>query len=363
MLRKLVLGLLVVAVGVTAFFVLHHPPMRLMPPPLLFQDAGLAGFDVAPLVPDDRIELFYATNRLPVGPAGDRTYTVAPDRQLHLGTATTRIGEGATLDQLIEWTTGATDDRPFIRLERMQEAATLPAGAEPTPEAAAWLAAVDARARRAGGARRARLRARREHHGRARRRAGGAGRALRRAERGRRALRLADGRELPALPAGHPQRLRGGAAPRRPAGAARRPHPRELGRRLHLQRRRDDRQRGAGAARARAARGGGAARRGLPRRAGRRLPRLRRRPRRLRQAGPTGDGRGQPRRQRAPAGAGGEPGLARRAARPARADAGGAPARCSPPPTRASSSCSGCVPRRCPTCRRARTPSGTTTPG
>lgn len=143
MLRKLGLGLLIVATGVIAFFVFHHPPMRLMPPPLLFQEAGLAGFDLAPLVPDDRIALFYATNRLPVGPADDRTYTVAPDRQLHLGTATTRIGDGATLDQLIDWTTGASDDRPFIHLERMQQAATLPAGAEPTPEAAAWLAAVD----------------------------------------------------------------------------------------------------------------------------------------------------------------------------------------------------------------------------
>lgn len=144
--RRLALLLILLAGGVTAFYVFHHPPMRLMPPPLLFQTEGQRILDAAPaLVEDSRIELFYATNRLPVGTRGDRIYTVAPDRRLHFGTATLEIGEQNTLDQLREWTTRAdTGDRPFIRLARMDEAATLPQGEEPGPEALAWFAEVDA---------------------------------------------------------------------------------------------------------------------------------------------------------------------------------------------------------------------------
>ena len=134
-------------VGVTAFFVFHHPPMRLMPPPLLFQDGGDRVFELAPALADgSEVEIFYATSRLPVGPRDNRVYTVAPDWRLHVGKSTLRIGEeGSTLDQLREWTTGAGDaDRPFIHLERMNEYATLPAGAAPGPEAEAWLAEIDA---------------------------------------------------------------------------------------------------------------------------------------------------------------------------------------------------------------------------
>lgn len=133
--------LIVLVVGVIAFFVMHHPPMRLMPPPLMFHDdgTGLSGVAEA-LAPDSRIELFYASNRMPVGTADNRTYTVVPDRNLHLGTATLRIGdEGSTLDQLREWSTGTSGDRPFIHLERMREAATVGDGAE-----AGWLAEIEA---------------------------------------------------------------------------------------------------------------------------------------------------------------------------------------------------------------------------
>jgi esterase/lipase superfamily enzyme len=140
-------GLVLALAGVTLAFAFHHPPMRLMPPPLLFQDGGDAVIELAPaLVEDSRIELFYATSRLPVGPRDDRVYTVAPDRRLHFGTATLRIGEeGTTLDQLKEWTTGSVpSDRPFIHLERLREAATVGRDALPGAEAAAWLEGIDA---------------------------------------------------------------------------------------------------------------------------------------------------------------------------------------------------------------------------
>ena len=133
--------IVVLAAAVAAYFIWHHPPMRLMPAPLLFHDDGSGLTGVADrLASDNRIQIFYATNRLPVGPRDHRIYTVAPDSRLHVGTATLRIGEkDSTLDQLREWSTGATGDRPFIHLERMREAATVGGGA-----AAGWLAQVNA---------------------------------------------------------------------------------------------------------------------------------------------------------------------------------------------------------------------------
>lgn len=131
----------VIAAAVTTFFVWHHPPMRLMPAPLLFQDdgSGLTGVADA-LATDSRIDVFYATNRLPVGGRDDRIYTVAPDRRLHVGTATLRIGgEDTTLDQLRAWSTQATGDRPFVHLERMAEAGSVGDGEE-----TGWLAEVEA---------------------------------------------------------------------------------------------------------------------------------------------------------------------------------------------------------------------------
>lgn len=145
MIRRLLPAALLIAGIVLAFFVFHHPPMRLMPAPLVFREGGEALLGAVPnLAVNDRIALFYATNRLPVGFADSRVYTVAPDRRLHLGTATLRIGEGATVDQLREWTIGDSDDRPFLNLERMAEAATVPQGEAPDADALAWFASVDA---------------------------------------------------------------------------------------------------------------------------------------------------------------------------------------------------------------------------
>jgi esterase/lipase superfamily enzyme len=120
--------------------------MRLMPPPLLFQAGGERVFDLAPALEGSEIELFYASSRLPVGPRDNRVYSVAPDWRLHLGKSALRIGEEeTTLEQIREWTTRAdTSDRPFIRLERMREMATLSTDEAPGPEAAAWFAEIDA---------------------------------------------------------------------------------------------------------------------------------------------------------------------------------------------------------------------------
>jgi len=152
--RWLLLAIALMAGGVTAFFILYHPPMRLMPAPLLWQDPTLPLSDIGPALADGaRIDLFYASNRLPVGPRDARIHTVAPDTRLHFGRAFLRIGDDATpLAQIHAWTTGADpSDRPFIHLVRMEEQATLDPGtpaedaAGPLPpDLAAWLAAIEA---------------------------------------------------------------------------------------------------------------------------------------------------------------------------------------------------------------------------
>jgi len=38
----------VLAIGISAFFIYYHPPMRLMPAPLIFQNAGARLTDRAP---------------------------------------------------------------------------------------------------------------------------------------------------------------------------------------------------------------------------------------------------------------------------------------------------------------------------
>ena len=138
-------AVLFLAVGITAFFVYYHPPMRLMPAPLIFQNAGAGLTDRAPdLIEGSEIQIFYATNRFPVGPRDARVYSVVPDTRMHLGTAHMRIGEdGKTLTQVYEWSTRAgADDRPYIHLDRIEETALLADARD--PESDAWFAAIDA---------------------------------------------------------------------------------------------------------------------------------------------------------------------------------------------------------------------------
>lgn len=135
----------------------HQPPMRLMPVPLAFEKSGSALFAANDnLRKDNRIELFYATNRLPVGPRTNRLYSVAPGRDLLLGTTSVRIGgEGSTWDEVYEWSLGMDGERrPQLILERMAEMAALPEGYVPggavpgpspamDPQLRGWLAIVD----------------------------------------------------------------------------------------------------------------------------------------------------------------------------------------------------------------------------
>jgi hypothetical protein len=138
---------------VTILLSFHQPPMRLMPVPLAFRNSGSALFAANPaLRGDNRIELFYATNRLPVGPRNDRIHAIAPGRDLLLGVTSIRIGDvGTTWDRVYEWSLGEDGGRrPQLLLERMIEMASL-GGDAPVPLPGpgldpglrAWLALVD----------------------------------------------------------------------------------------------------------------------------------------------------------------------------------------------------------------------------
>lgn len=137
-------GAAVAAVVVALSF--YHPPMRLMPVPAVFLDGGTNAFGAnSALTPDQRIAMFYATNRRPSGPQGNRTYAVVPDDRLHAGVVTVRIGdEGTTWDTIYAWSTGnAGDRRPFLHLENLDEQATIEADQPLSPDTRAWLAGIN----------------------------------------------------------------------------------------------------------------------------------------------------------------------------------------------------------------------------
>lgn len=144
--RNILIAGVLVAAGIVAL-ALYHPPMRLMPAPEVFLDGQVNIFPSYPSATSDpEIKLFYATNRLPVGPRSSRLYAVVPGRDLHAGVATVRIGEeGTTWDKIYAWSTGASDDRrPFLHLTNLNEQAAIDSDEPLTPEALAWFAEINA---------------------------------------------------------------------------------------------------------------------------------------------------------------------------------------------------------------------------
>lgn len=149
--RRALLIVLLVVVVVTLAMAFHHPPMRLMPAPQVFRTDGSAVFAALEEAErTNRIRIFYATNRLALGPAENRLYTGAPDRETSFGQATIRVGDDGTgWEEILRLSTGDSDEaRPFLHLETMAEAGRLPrdAGAADAlpPGVEGWLAAVEA---------------------------------------------------------------------------------------------------------------------------------------------------------------------------------------------------------------------------
>ena len=134
----------VVAVIVGLSF--YQPPMRLMPAPAVFLNERNPFTANPNLREDPEINVFYATNRMPIGPRDNRMYAIVPGRELHLGMATVRIGEeGTTWDKIYALSTGAGDDtRPFLHLRNLDEQATVDSESEIGADAKAWFAQVEA---------------------------------------------------------------------------------------------------------------------------------------------------------------------------------------------------------------------------
>ncbi len=140
-------AVLLVGGAVGAFYMFVHPPVRLMTPPLVYEYEGETILATLPeQALDGRIDIFYATNRFPIGLGEAQTYTIAPDRTLRAGSATLRIGdETTTLEQIRAWTTQAEGDaRPYLHLEALNEKAVLPDSGDPDAAAREWFAAIDA---------------------------------------------------------------------------------------------------------------------------------------------------------------------------------------------------------------------------
>ena len=145
--RRILVIILIIIVAVTVALSFHQPPMRLMPTPLLFRQGVPEGFMINPAaLASNRIEIFYATNRLPVGPRTNRLYAVVPGRDLQLGVATIRIGGPAgDLERIKAMSTSEADDpRPRLILETLAEVATVEADTLLSAGTRAWLALVNA---------------------------------------------------------------------------------------------------------------------------------------------------------------------------------------------------------------------------
>ena len=140
------LGLILVAAGVTVAISFYQPPMRLMPAPAVFLDGRTNIFSDDPArAPEPEIKLFYATNREALGTRDDREYARVPGEDLHAGVVTIRIGEdGTPWDRIYEWSTRAGDDpRPFLHLQDVDERASIEAGVPLPAEANDWFATID----------------------------------------------------------------------------------------------------------------------------------------------------------------------------------------------------------------------------
>ena len=106
-----------------------QPPVRLMPTPEVFLQSEINPFTFNPAFEkSNEIEVFYATNRLPLGPTTSRHYTVMPSDDLSLGIARLNIGGGPkTWEWLYQISTTNDEEasRPPLILDSMHELAVV----------------------------------------------------------------------------------------------------------------------------------------------------------------------------------------------------------------------------------------------
>ncbi|MEI7867844.1 MAG: alpha/beta hydrolase [Candidatus Methylumidiphilus sp.] len=105
-----------------------QPPPRLMPSPIVFTTGEHNPFTVNPtLEKTNQLQIFYATNRYPLGPRGSGIYTILPSSTLHFGLASVRIGpEGKPWESVYALSTNPSEgDRPVLSLESLEEIAQI----------------------------------------------------------------------------------------------------------------------------------------------------------------------------------------------------------------------------------------------
>jgi esterase/lipase superfamily enzyme len=123
-------------------------PVRLMPTPVVFRNADVDPFARAGYrVTGTEVPVLYATNRAAVIEWPEPVLTIFPGSTLRMGVADVRIGDGTldweTLHRLS--TSDDPDQRPIVRLDRLEQMAVLApgAGAGDSPDVRAFLALVD----------------------------------------------------------------------------------------------------------------------------------------------------------------------------------------------------------------------------
>ncbi len=127
-----------------------QPTVRLMPTPAVLAHSGHDIFSSnAALEPSNEVQVFYATNRAPLGPRDSRIYTILPTQTLYFGSSRVRIGARQkawrTLLQLS--TTEDAGQRPALQLETVTEATQVrnnDVDSELTPEARRYFDTLDA---------------------------------------------------------------------------------------------------------------------------------------------------------------------------------------------------------------------------
>ncbi len=116
-------------VWASIFLVGCQPPVRLMPTPAVFLQGEVNPFAAnQTLQKSSEIQVFYASNRTPLGPSSARHYTILPSDNLSLGVATLNIGGGLqTWDWLYQLSTTADTEkeRPQLILDSMREVAVI----------------------------------------------------------------------------------------------------------------------------------------------------------------------------------------------------------------------------------------------
>jgi esterase/lipase superfamily enzyme len=137
----LIIGLLTVAaVGC-------HKTVYLMPTPAIMATGELNPFSINPnLEESNRVDVLFATNRIPTEDDDNRSYTIFPGNKLRVGIAHFTIGSKET-----DWrhifklsTSDENRDRPALHLEDLQEMAAIPLDDKtaPIPKEFEFLAAT-----------------------------------------------------------------------------------------------------------------------------------------------------------------------------------------------------------------------------